>query len=77
METIFERAGDIPITGNHPKRLHTTSNIVHTMRKPFDVLAEGLHLSKSRGDSTPIELFLEGVRAWHPATRALLVGKPR
>jgi site-specific DNA recombinase len=29
-----------------------------TTRKPFDVLVEGLDLSKSRGDRTPVELFL-------------------
>ena len=28
-----------------------------TKRKPFDVLAEGLEINKSRGDWTPIELF--------------------
>jgi len=33
------------------------------MRKPFDVLAEGLLVSSSRGDWTPLELFLAGVKA--------------
>jgi hypothetical protein len=33
------------------------------MRKPFDVLAEGLPLKNSRADKTAIELFLSGVRA--------------
>jgi hypothetical protein len=33
------------------------------MRKPFDVLAEGLLSEKSRGDRTPLELFLAGIRA--------------
>jgi hypothetical protein len=33
------------------------------MRKPFDVLAEGLELSKTRDDKTALELFLIGVRA--------------
>ena len=38
-------------------------NLVPTrMRKPFDVLAEGLFLKNSRGDKTAIELFLLGVR---------------
>ena len=32
------------------------------MRKPFDVLAEGLLSENSRGDKTAIELFLAGVR---------------
>jgi hypothetical protein len=34
------------------------------MRKPFDVLAEGLLSEKSRGDWTPLELFVAGVRSW-------------
>ena len=34
------------------------------MRKPFDVLAEGLLSKNSRGDWTPLELFLAGVRSW-------------
>jgi hypothetical protein len=33
------------------------------MRKPFDVLAEGLLLKYSRGDWTPLELFLAGTTA--------------
>jgi hypothetical protein len=33
------------------------------MKKPFEVLAEGLITDKSRGDKTAIELFLIGVRA--------------
>ncbi len=31
------------------------------MRKPFDVLAEGLDSEKSRGDRAPAELFWRGV----------------
>ena len=34
------------------------------MRKPFDVLAEGLLLKNSRGDKTAIELFTASVAAW-------------
>lgn len=33
------------------------AKLVPTIRKPFDVLTEGLNLSKSRGDRTPVELF--------------------
>jgi hypothetical protein len=33
------------------------------MRKPFDVLAEGIVSEKSRDNKTPLELFLAGVRA--------------
>lgn len=35
--------------------------LVPTMRKPFDMLAEGLDLKNSRGDKTAIELFRCGV----------------
>ena len=33
-----------------------------TMRKPFDVVAEGRLVPSSRGDRTQIERFLDGVR---------------
>jgi hypothetical protein len=39
------------------------ANLVPTMRKPFDILAEGLVSKNSRGDWTPLELFLAGIRA--------------
>jgi hypothetical protein len=35
-----------------------------TRKKPFDVLAEGLISKNSRGDWTPLELFLAGVEDW-------------
>jgi hypothetical protein len=38
--------------------------LVPKVRQPFDVLIEGLQLSKSRGDWTAIELFVAGVRGW-------------
>jgi hypothetical protein len=48
------------------------------MRKPFDVLAEGLVSEKSRGDKTAIELFLSGVRGWEGHVRRQLDdGKPK
>jgi hypothetical protein len=34
------------------------------MRKPFDVLAEGLLSEKSRDNRMAIELFMSGVRGW-------------
>jgi hypothetical protein len=34
------------------------------IRKPFDVLAEGLLIPSSRGDRTPIEHFVTGLRLW-------------
>jgi hypothetical protein len=40
------------------------ATLVRELRKPFDVLAEGLLSEKSRGDWTAIELFLAGVRGW-------------
>jgi site-specific DNA recombinase len=40
------------------------ASLVPTIRKPFDVLAEGLISTNSRGDKTAIELFAIGVRAW-------------
>jgi hypothetical protein len=41
------------------------------LRKPFDVLAEGLVSEKSRGDRTPLELFIAGVRGWDCPEREL------
>jgi hypothetical protein len=37
--------------------------------KPFDLLAEGLNLKNSRGDWTPLELFIAGVRGWEAGLR--------
>jgi hypothetical protein len=42
------------------------------MKKPFDELAEGLLSEKSRGDWTPLELFIAGVRGWEPGPRRRL-----
>ena len=44
--------------------------LVPTIRKPFDVLAEGLLVQSSRGNWTAIELFRGGVQEW---SRSLLV----
>jgi hypothetical protein len=38
--------------------------LVTSIGKLFDVLAEGLHSEKSRGDKTPLELFVSGVTSW-------------
>lgn len=43
-------------------------------RKPFDVLAEGLIVSSSRGDKTAIELFLAGVQSLELGIRRRLDG---
>jgi hypothetical protein len=40
------------------------ATLVPTMRKPFDVLVEGLLLKESEGNRTPMELFFAGVRCW-------------
>jgi hypothetical protein len=42
------------------------------MKKPFDVLAEGLLSENSRGDKTAIELFVAGVRGWEAGLRRFL-----
>jgi hypothetical protein len=49
-----------------------TATLVGTTRKPFDVLAEGLAPEKSRGDWTPLELFLAGVRGWKACLQQLI-----
>jgi hypothetical protein len=46
------------------------------MRKPFDVLAEGLELSKTRGDWTAIELCVEGVRGWEVLIQRVFIWHP-
>jgi hypothetical protein len=43
------------------------------MRKPFDVLAEGLVSENSRGDWTPLELFLAQVKGLDATVRAILL----
>jgi hypothetical protein len=48
-------------------------NLVPTTRKPFDLLAEGLLVSSSRQDRTPVELFLAGVASWEPQVQRLLL----
>jgi hypothetical protein len=45
------------------------------MRKPFDVLAEGLLVSSSRGDKTAIELFVAGIRGWEAGLRRRVDGE--
>jgi hypothetical protein len=39
----------------------TDATLCPTIRKPFDVLAEGLVLKISGGGGTPMELFLNGI----------------
>ena len=49
-----------------------------TMKKPFDELAEGLLSEKSRGDWTPLELFIAGVQRLEVVLRRKLEnGKSR
>ena len=50
------------------KSLNSTENAVTsiaTIRNPFDMLAEGLLVSSSRGDKTWLELFFAGLRSWN------------
>jgi hypothetical protein len=49
--------------GGCKNRVFGGATLIPEMRKPFDVLAEGLVSEKSRGDRTAIELFTAGVRA--------------
>jgi hypothetical protein len=44
--------------------------------KPFDVPVKGLDFSKSRGDRTPVELFVARVGLRSLETRVLLVSEP-
>jgi len=46
------------------------------MRKPFDVLAEGLISKNSRGDKTAIELFIAGIHGWEAGLRRSIVELP-
>ncbi len=45
-------------------------------RELFDSLIEGLPLEKSRGDRTPLELFLAGIRGWEAGLQRLFVRLP-
>jgi hypothetical protein len=47
------------------------------MRKPFDVLAEGLLGKDRRGDRTPIELFFTGLGTWDAVVRRTFTVKSR
>ncbi len=47
--------------------------LIPTMRKPFDVLAEGLLSENSRELSRPIGLFLAGVASWEPHVARLVL----
>jgi hypothetical protein len=42
------------------------------MKKPFDVLAEGLISKNNRDDKTAIELFLTGIWGWEAGLRRKL-----
>jgi site-specific DNA recombinase len=48
------------------------ATLVPTIRKPFDVLAEGLVSEKSRGDWTPIELFWTSFADWKLSVQRLV-----
>lgn len=49
--------------------------LVYQIKKPFDVLTEGLLVSLSRGDRTSIELFLAGLAGWNAALRRYFPGE--
>ena len=46
--------------------------LVTAKRKPFDFFVERLPLKKSRGDRTPLELFVAGVAGWNGLMRRRL-----
>jgi hypothetical protein len=46
------------------------------MRKPFDILVEGLSVPLSGGKRTPVELFVEGIAGWNIDTFGLLKSIP-
>jgi hypothetical protein len=50
------------------------ATLVPEIRRPFDVLVEGLVSDPSRGDKTPLELFLSGVRGWESGLRRFFAG---
>jgi hypothetical protein len=42
--------------------------------RSFDALAEGLVSENSRGDRTPIELFISGVQGWIAVLERIVAG---
>jgi hypothetical protein len=48
------------------------ATLVTTMRKPFDIIAEGPVSEKSRGDWTPLELFMPGIHGFGGRVAAIL-----
>ena len=60
------------------KGLGGDASLVPKMRKPFGVVAQGPFASDdNRGDKTPLELCIAGVRGWEAYPRRLLDdGKP-
>jgi hypothetical protein len=67
-----DRAGQERLTawfvyGSAPfEHNHEAAALVPEIRKPFDVLAEGLISKNNRELSRPIGLFLRGVAEWEP-----------
>jgi len=48
-------------------------SLVPIWRKPFDILAKGLFVQSSRGERTPIELFLRGAASMEPCVRRFIL----
>jgi hypothetical protein len=55
---------------------YCVANLVFATRKHFGLVAEELVSENSRGDWTPLELFLAGVRGWEAGLRRFFVGLP-
>jgi hypothetical protein len=59
------------------ERAHGAVTLVPATKKPFDVLAEGLVSENSRGDGTPLELFIAGVSNLEVEVRSLVNEQPQ
>jgi hypothetical protein len=44
------------------------------MKKPLELMFEGLTTAENRGDKTAIELFVAGMRGWEVSLRRYLSG---
>ena len=56
---------------------HRAVTLIPTTTKPFDVLAEGLLSKNSRGDWTPLKLFLAGIQGWEAELRQRIGLQPQ
>lgn len=76
METIFEHAGDIPITENHLKQLHTTHNHCSHNEKALRHARRMASYTKNLDNRTSVKPFGAQIGLWSLETRTLLTMKP-